>query len=60
MIKRLADKEGEVRELTDEDVKQMRPMGDVLPMEFQRTIRQGISVTTASPYQSGNHHAVIA
>ncbi|WP_163650740.1 BrnA antitoxin family protein [Modicisalibacter sp. 'Wilcox'] len=40
MSKRLTDKEGEVRELTDQDVKQMRPMSDVLPADLQRTIRQ--------------------
>jgi len=40
MSKRLTDKDGEVRELTDEDVKQMRPMSDALPADLQRTIRQ--------------------
>ncbi len=38
MKKRLTNKHGEVRELTDEDVKQMRPMADVLPVALQRTV----------------------
>ena len=38
MKTRLTNKDGEVRELTDADVKQMRPMVDVLPVTLQRTI----------------------
>ncbi|MCK0715962.1 BrnA antitoxin family protein [Chromohalobacter sarecensis] len=40
MRKPLTDKHGEVRELTDEDFKHMRPMAEVLPVDLQRTIRQ--------------------
>nr|WP_297460654.1 BrnA antitoxin family protein [uncultured Halomonas sp.] len=40
MKKRLTDKDGEVRELTDADVKRMRPISEVLPKELQRTIGQ--------------------
>jgi hypothetical protein len=36
----LTDKDGEVRELTDTDVRRMRPMSEVLPTELQRTIEQ--------------------
>ncbi|SER97786.1 Uncharacterized conserved protein, DUF4415 family [Vreelandella subterranea] len=36
----LTNKDGEVRELTDRDVKQMRPMSEVLPTNLQRTIGQ--------------------
>ncbi|WP_136066078.1 BrnA antitoxin family protein [Modicisalibacter radicis] len=40
MKTRLTDKHGEVRELTDADVKRMRPMPEVLPADLQRTIGQ--------------------
>ena len=40
MKMRLTDKDGEVRELTDADVKRMRPMSEVLPDSLQRTIGQ--------------------
>lgn len=40
MKTRLTDRDGEVRELTDADVKRMRSMSDVLPAELQRTIGQ--------------------
>lgn len=40
MKTRLTDKDGEVRELTDADVKRMRPMSEVLPANLQRTIGQ--------------------
>ncbi|MBB3332582.1 uncharacterized protein (DUF4415 family) [Halomonas campaniensis] len=40
MKMRLTDKDGEVRELTDADVKRMRPMSEVLPGDLQRTIGQ--------------------
>ena len=40
MKMRLTDKDGEVRELTDADVKRMRPMSEVLPDNLQRTIGQ--------------------
>ncbi|MGM0543135.1 MAG: BrnA antitoxin family protein [Pseudomonadota bacterium] len=40
MKTRLTDKNGEVRELTDADVKHMRPMSEVLPTNLQRTIGQ--------------------
>lgn len=40
MNTRLTNKDGEVRELTDSDVKGMRPMSDVLPASLQRTIGQ--------------------
>jgi len=40
MKTRLTDKDGEVRELTDADVKRMRPMSEVLPVNLQRTIGQ--------------------
>ena len=36
----LTNEAGEVRELTDQDVKQMRPMSEVLPASLQRTIGQ--------------------
>jgi uncharacterized protein (DUF4415 family) len=36
----LTDKDGEVRELTDADVKRMRPMSEVLPTDLQRSIGQ--------------------
>lgn len=38
MAARLTDKNGEVRELTDADVKRMRPMSGVLPAGLQRTL----------------------
>jgi uncharacterized protein (DUF4415 family) len=34
----LADEDGEVRELTAEDIRAMRPMAEVLPPELVRTI----------------------
>ncbi|MYL22337.1 hypothetical protein GLV89_00765 [Halomonas alkaliantarctica] len=40
MKMKLTNKDGEVRELTDRDVKQMRPMSDVLPDSLQRSIGQ--------------------
>jgi uncharacterized protein (DUF4415 family) len=40
MKTRLTNKDGEVRELTDQDVKQMRPMSEVLPANLQRAIGQ--------------------
>ena len=40
MKMRLTDKDGEVRELTDADVKRMRQMSEVLPANLQRTIGQ--------------------
>ncbi|MFD2189651.1 BrnA antitoxin family protein [Pistricoccus aurantiacus] len=40
MKKPLTNEHGEVRELTDEDFEEMRPMEKVLPAELQRTIRQ--------------------
>ncbi|MFN2348809.1 MAG: BrnA antitoxin family protein [Thioalkalivibrio sp.] len=40
MKTRLTDKNGEVRELTDADVKRMCPMSEVLPANLQRTIGQ--------------------
>ncbi|WP_280553746.1 BrnA antitoxin family protein [Halomonas sp. 25-S5] len=40
MKTRLTDKDGEVRELTDADVKRMRPMSEALPANLQRTIGQ--------------------
>lgn len=40
MKTRLTNKEGEVRELKDQDVKQMRPMSEVLPASLQRAIGQ--------------------
>lgn len=40
MKTRLTDKDGEVRELTDADVKRMRPMSEALPTDLQRTIGQ--------------------
>lgn len=38
MTVRLTDTKGEVRELTDADVKRMRPMSAVLPAGLQRTL----------------------
>lgn len=40
MKTRLTNKDGEVRELTDQDVKQMRPMSEALPANLQRAIGQ--------------------
>jgi len=40
MKKQLTNKAGEVRELTDQDVQQMRPMSEVLPASLQRAIGQ--------------------
>lgn len=40
MNTRLTNEDGEVRELTDADVKGMRPMSNVLPASLQRTIGQ--------------------
>jgi len=40
MKTRLTNRDGEVRELTDRDVEQMRPMSGVLPANLQRTIGQ--------------------
>ncbi|MDN3560868.1 BrnA antitoxin family protein [Vreelandella neptunia] len=40
MKTRLTNKDGEVRELTDRDVEQMKPMSGVLPANLQRTIGQ--------------------
>lgn len=40
MTTRLTDKDGEVRELTDDDVARMGRMVDVLPEALQRTIGQ--------------------
>ncbi|GAB2788265.1 BrnA antitoxin family protein [Halomonas shantousis] len=40
MSKPLTNRDGEVRELTDKDMKRMRPMSEVLPADLQRTIRQ--------------------
>lgn len=40
MKTRLTNKDGEVRELSDRDVKQMRPMSEVLPANLQRNIGQ--------------------
>lgn len=40
MKTRLTDKDGEVCELTEADVKRMRPMSEVLPENLQRTIGQ--------------------
>lgn len=40
MKKLLTNKEGEVRELTTEDFKTMRPMHDVLPSELVATINK--------------------
>lgn len=36
----LTDTSGEVRELTDAEVKRMRPMAEVLPDDLQRAIGQ--------------------
>lgn len=38
MKTRLTNKDGEVRELTAQDVKQMRSMSEALPTNLQRTI----------------------
>lgn len=40
MKKPLTDDHGEVRELSDEDVRSMRPMSEVLPQSLQRAISQ--------------------
>jgi uncharacterized protein (DUF4415 family) len=40
MKTRLTDKDGEVRELAEADVKRMRSMSEVLPANLQRTISQ--------------------
>lgn len=40
MKMQLTNKDGEVRELTDADVKHMRPISEVLPASLQRTIGQ--------------------
>jgi hypothetical protein len=40
MKTRFTDKDGEVRELADADVKRMRSMSEVLPANLQRTISQ--------------------
>ncbi|XKF15192.1 BrnA antitoxin family protein [Halomonas sp. BLK-85] len=40
MKMQLTNKDGEVRELTDADVKHMRPISEVLPVSLQRAIGQ--------------------
>ncbi|MAR71460.1 MULTISPECIES: BrnA antitoxin family protein [Halomonas] len=40
MTRRLTDRTGEVRELTDEDIERMRPMDEVLPANLKRAIGQ--------------------
>ena len=40
MKKRLTDEDGEVRELTDDEVTRMRPLSKALPANLQRTIGQ--------------------
>lgn len=40
MRKPLTGRDGEVHELTDTDMEQMRPMSEVLPAPLQRTIGQ--------------------
>lgn len=40
MTTRLTDKDGEVRELMDDDIARMRPITEALPTALQRTIRQ--------------------
>lgn len=39
-MKALTDKSGEVRELEDDDFKNMRSMSDALPADLQKVIRQ--------------------
>ena len=40
MKKRLTDNDGEVRELTDDEVRQMLPASEALPANLQRTVGQ--------------------
>ncbi|WP_156181396.1 hypothetical protein [Halomonas sp. PR-M31] len=49
MKTRLTTKEGEVEELTEEDVRGMQPMDQALPEHLQRAIRQRGSVVSKNP-----------